>query len=508
MSSLEPRLPLGDGLSGVRAAPLGHALDAPRSPPARQDENRDLLPPLLSVTDMVLEAPPWLFSAALHMLVVIVLGLLLVAPKHEEELLLRFDSYENFEEDLSGGELEMPMDLAKQELDAALTPQQVPEIEDLLVVPPVVVESPLQSQALENNISPIRMALSGREKGMQQALLDAYGGTSATQQAVLEALRWLARNQGKDGLWSMRGSYADGVDAENQEAATALALLAFQGAGYTPGGDSKEPFTKIVARAWKSLLKKQDKAGNFFQSGRGHGQLYTHAISTIALCELYGMTQDEQYREPAQRAIDYCVKIQSSEGGWRYFPGSGSDLSVTGWFVMALQSARMAGLNVPSPTLENIRDFLDSVSRESGSQYAYQENTRAAESMTAEGLLCRQYLGWSRVDGRLQRGADFLIERMPSWEAGTRNVYYWYYATQVCHHMEGNYWRTWNQEMREVLPRHQVRKGRERGSWDPDGDRWGDAGGRLFVTCLSTYMLEVYYRHLPIYQIELLGGKF
>ena len=24
-------------------------------------------------------------------------------------------------------------------------------------------------------------------------------------------------------------------------------------------------------------------------------------------------------------------------------------------------------------------------------------------------------------------------------------------------------------------------------------------GGRLYVTCLRTYMLEVYYRHLPIY---------
>ena len=34
---------------------------------------------------------------------------------------------------------------------------------------------------------------------------------------------------------------------------------------------------------------------------------------------------------------------------------------------------------------------------------------------------------------------------------------------------------------------------------DPALDRWGSIGGRLFVTCFSTWMLEVYYRHLPLY---------
>jgi hypothetical protein len=74
--------------------------------------------------------------------------------------------------------------------------------------------------------------------------------------------------------------------------------------------------------------------------------------------------------------------------------------------------------------------------------------------------------------------------------------------------MESRHWRTWNEVMRVALPENQVREGRERGSWDPRGDRWGDSGGRLFVTCLSVYMLEVYYRHLPIYQLDLLSGGF
>ena len=40
---------------------------------------------------------------------------------------------------------------------------------------------------------------------------------------------------------------------------------------------------------------------------------------------------------------------------------------------------------------------------------------------------------------------------------------------------------------------------RENGSWDPQQDEWGSRSGRLYQTCMNTYMLEVYYRHLPLY---------
>ena len=68
--------------------------------------------------------------------------------------------------------------------------------------------------------------------------------------------------------------------------------------------------------------------------------------------------------------------------------------------------------------------------------------------------------------------------------------------------MEGDYWKRWNAVMRQVLTEQQVKHGRESGSWDPQKptmDQWAPHGGRLYVTCLSLYMLEVYYRHLPIY---------
>lgn len=560
MSSSEPRLALGDGLSEVRArypvpgppvqthekgapavpvdsftvdgvpASLGSVMSSPintttttsfplaaldsvprSNMPTEKDgptgNERDDLPPLLSLSDLILEAPAWLFSAALHMLAVIILGLLFIVPERPIELLLRLDDSEGFEE-LSGSEFDLDLDLAEDTPDATDLPQELVVLEEPVLIEPTEIQPLADDTQALIVAAPIQLALTGRSSGMQQQLVDAYGGTGATQRAVMMALRWLERNQASQGIWSLTGKYSNGSRTENREAATGLALLAFQGAGYTPDGDPSHDFTKVTSRAWKSLLRNQDETGSFFQSGRHNGQLYTQAICTIALCELYGMTQNSRYREPAQRAIDYCVRVQASEGGWRYFPGSDSDLSVTGWFVMALQSARMAGLDVPSPTLKRVSGYLDMVEQQGGSAYGYRPNSSATYSMTAEGLLCRQYLGWSQTDPRLKKGVEILTDNLPVWQNGERDVYYWYYATQVCHHMEGAHWRKWNDTMKVLLPEHQVQSGRERGSWHPKGDEWGNEGGRLFVTCLSTFMLEVYYRHLPIYQVELNGTGF
>ncbi len=466
----------------------------------------DALPALASVQDFLREAPAWLFSGIIHMLLIIILGLFWVAQQQNSEFLLSLSAVDDGGEDLQTGEDDVPFDLDEPPLTPgdALEPLQLAAdelTEDFAASPPAPI-APL-GVTVDPDASPIEMALTGREAGMKQSLLRAYGGTSSTERAVTEALRWLARNQQSSGMWSLSGSYSDGALPDNPDAATAMALLAFQGAGYTPERDHNDPFTPVVSRGWTALLKRQDKDGNFFQEGSSHGRLYTQALCTIALCELYGMTTDSRYRDPAQKALNYCLAVQSPEGGWRYQPGYDGDTSVTGWFVMALQSARMAGLDVPTESLRRVGKFLDTVALEGGAKYGYTPGQGKRLSMTAEGLLCRQYLGWPRTDARLRRGIDELLAHVPEDVDGQREAYYWYYATQVCHHVEGAAWRRWNGAMRDVVPAMQVREGRERGSWNPDEDAGigVSGGGRLFVTCLYTYMLEVYYRHLPLYQL-------
>jgi hypothetical protein len=462
---------------------------------------------------LVTSTPPWLISLIVHFSFMIFLGLLVIGAqtitKHDDSIevdLSRNRDNERWAEKL-GEQLDDPSAILShdgieklEKSAAAIATSELPEVDDPLVGPPVLSVSPegnFPSGTI--NTPAIALELSGRQQGVRDAMVKSYGGTKLTEDAVKEGLRWLMRQQQSRGHWSLKGPYKGGANSDNDEVATAMALLAFQGAGYTPDGNKSDPFTKVVAKGWHALLRSQQKDGHFFGNlaGESH-QLYTQAICTIALCELYGMTHDEKYLEPAQRAVDYCVKIQAPEGGWRYQPGVDSDMSVTGWFAMAMQSARMAGIEVPSPVFEKIGKFLDSVARDEGVRYAYLPNAGATLTLTAEGLLSRQYLGWQHDDQRLKNGVDLLLANLPEWDK--RNVYYWYYATQVCHHMEGEQWQKWNKVMRQLLPENQEKRGTERGSWSPDGDRWGGAGGRLYVTCLSIYTLEVYYRHLPIYQ--------
>ena len=471
---------------------------------------------------LVSTTPPWLISLIVHFSGMILLGLIALEVHHvatREDTKIEVDlakpeTKEEIYAERLGEQLDDPrqtfstegLEPSKDDIAALATSSDLPTVDNPLIGPPVLDAS----SSAEGNMPTgtvttpmIGLEFSGREEGVKKALLKAYGGTALTEDSVKEGLKWLMRQQTSKGSWSLQGPYRNGTTVENTEAATAMALLAFQGAGYTPKGSRQDAYTRAVTRGWRSLLRAQQEDGHFFgnQTAEQH-QLYTQAMCTIALCELYGMTRDDEYHGPAQKAVDYCVKIQASEGGWRYQPGIDSDLSVTGWFAMALQSARMAGLEVPSPVYAKIGKFLDSVARDEGTRYAYQPLQGATVALSAEGLLCRQYLGWKHDDPRLRGGVDYILANLPAWDK--RNMYYWYYATQVCHHMEGSDWQKWNAVMRQLLPEHQEKNGVERGSWTPAGDRWGDAGGRLYVTCLSLYTLEVYYRHLPIYRKQML----
>jgi hypothetical protein len=262
----------------------------------------------------------------------------------------------------------------------------------------------------------------------------------------------------------------------------------------------------VVARAWRSLLKRQQGDGSFDvgQLPMQHA-LYSHAQATMALCELYGMSRDPKLAEPAARAVAYCVAAQGPDGGWRYEPGRPGDMSVSGWQMMALKTAEMAGIDVPPTTFQRIGGFLDTVAAYKGQRYRYMpivqgQPGKISAAVTGGGLLCRQYLGWPQRDPRLVEGLELLItENRLDFESDRKDVYAWYYITQVAHHMEGDPWQRWNEKLREVLPREQLVKGKQRGSWDPSLDRWGNIGGRLFVTCFCTYMLESYYRHLPLF---------
>jgi hypothetical protein len=361
---------------------------------------------------------------------------------------------------------------------------------------------------------------SGRTQDPRITLLP--GRTIAGDQAVVAALNWLVRHQYPDGRWSLTAFNRCCRDAactspgktDADSAATALALLPFLAAGHThlsvgPLVDHKDPHRK-AARDYRRavnnglywLLRNQKPNGDL----RAGSTMYAHGLATIALCEAYGMTNDRIVGAAAQRAVNFIEMAQNrNTGGWRSQPAAPDpgDTSVVGWQVMALKSGQMANLKVEPVVLERAKAFLRSVSAAQHGLFGYTPGAAPTATMTSVGLLCSQYLGVQRTDPALIEGTRFLMQSLPG--DGPRDVYYLYYATQVMHNQPGPEWDVWNRKMRRTLLAAQDRDHCAAGSWNPEGpqaDRWGVHGGRLMMTSLAALTLEVYYRHIPLYQLD------
>jgi hypothetical protein len=350
---------------------------------------------------------------------------------------------------------------------------------------------------------PLAGTFYGRSGATREKALREGGGTKETEAAVARGLKWIVRQQIQDGArrgcWPLdAGRFKDRGDP-NDTAGTAFGLLPLLGAGYThkKSKNGKEnPFDKPILHGLMFLLRRQDK-----KTGDLGGGMYAHSLATIALCEAYGLSQDPWLKRPAQLAVDYLVKAQHSAGGWRYSPGERGDTSVTGWVVMALKSAQMAGLSVRESTMTKAIAYINSCcSANEGYGYVGPSPT---PTMSAVGLLCREYLqNWGSQNLRMIKGVENHIEKnMPS--KAVKNIYYYYYATQVLHHFGTDSWKRWNERMSKVLLETQeMTSGGGSdvvGSWSSVGQFHGGPGGRLMTTSLSILTLEVYYRHLPLY---------
>jgi hypothetical protein len=178
---------------------------------------------------------------------------------------------------------------------------------------------------------------------------------------------------------------------------------------------------------------------------------------------------------------------------------------------MALKSGHMAYLVVPPATIQGSIKFLDSVQAESGAKYGY-TGPGGGNATTAVGLLCRMYLGWKSDHPAIQSGAEFLAKTGPS----EGNMYFNYYATQVMRQYGGDevgpaheLWEKWNNEMRDSLVNTQDKNGHQEGSWMMrKADHGASSGGRLYCTSMATMILEVYYRHMPIYGKQATSEEF
>ena len=356
--------------------------------------------------------------------------------------------------------------------------------------------------------------LEGRGHAARKALIRKGGGNEASETAVMLALRWLAEHQNPDGSWSFDHQQAAKCQGRCKDpgrlddafmGGTAMALLPFLGAGQTHVAGDYQGVVGKGLHALISRMKVDEHGGSCMDSGN----MYSHGLAAIALCESYGMTDDPTLAQPAQLAINFVCYAQGPRGGWRYQPNSPGDMSVVGWQIMALKSGHMAYLRVPGAIVQRAYGFLDFAQVDGGEGYAYAagDNFAYGQATSAIGLLCRMYLGWKRDNPVLKRGVERIAQIGPS----DSNDYFNYYATQVLFQFtgaEGPMWETWNTKMRDQLVKAQDQSGHQRGSWYSEGGHTAAEGGRLCKTALACMTLEVYYRHMPIYRADAVEVEF
>jgi len=354
-----------------------------------------------------------------------------------------------------------------------------------------------------------------RDGGGRKKAAARFGGSPATESAVEAALRWLARNQEKDGHWAIaRHLPPGGMNIDSYKTGvTGLALLAFLGAGYTHKTPGR--YQQAVSRGMKWLVKRQKKNGTF-ASHHSHST-YCEFICCLAVSEAYGMSKDPELKKVAQKSVDWALKAQTPYSGWRYHKKNDSDTSVVGWAMMALKSAKIAGLKVDGQGFQGITQFLDKVTRKNKNgvvvvRYRPAEKyssgwERDYRCCTAIGTLCRQFLGADRGSPLIQGGAKYMSAHPPAWGKGKApHFYYWYYGTLAMFQVGGEKWNKWNGAMKTILLEKQ-RKGGPMdgsardvdGSWDPECFYGRKFGGRVYNTALGALTLEVYYRYLPVY---------
>ena len=389
--------------------------------------------------------------------------------------------------------------------------------------------------------------------------------------AINNSLFWLARHQQPDGGWSFehrggecRGRCPNpGSKTDARVAATGLALLPFLGAGHSP--DHGE-FRRTVAAGINFLISNTARNGSLW---RREGRMYGQGIATLALCECYGIMKQspltgdtltgdrltgdrltgdrltgdrridptamgtpndaalihpapnaggaattvdiQQLELAAKAAVEFIVRAQAADGGWRYEPRELGDTSVVGWQVMAIKSATDAGLGTYEQTNAAASRFLDAVQGDVvhdrwygsiGTQYAYQPRLRfKTEATTAIGLACRIYMGTTPFHPGMRIAAQRIASRGPIGG----DMYYNYYANQVLFQHGGAEWKEWSEKLNLALMLSQEDRGHLQGSWffggrNRGGDHGGDAGGRLYATAMACLCLEETFRHLPIFR--------
>ena len=294
---------------------------------------------------------------------------------------------------------------------------------------------------------------------------------------------------------------------------------------FRPGiNPASAPYGERLNRAIDFVLECQQPDGVFtylapqnrhVHQGASHTATYNHAIAGLMLTEVYGQVSQER-SEKIERAVRTALTVTGrwqeepkdvpqDQGGWRYLYSigtSGSDLSVTGWQLMFLRSARNAEFDVSDKVVAGAVRYIESLYQPQGEFYYghISGNDRyASRGMMGVGALSLS-LGGKHNTEMARRVGDWLLER-PFDTYGATNHHYdrfhysAYYCSNAMAQLGGDYWRRFFPTLASTLLEAQA----------PDGSWLAESGedamyGPAYPTALSVLTLTPAYQLLPIYQ--------
>lgn len=297
------------------------------------------------------------------------------------------------------------------------------------------------------------------------------------KQSITRGLEFFNQTQNENGSWG----------EANRSGGTALALMSFMLQGHVPG---EGKYGKATAKAIDFLIS-VEKNGYFHdETDRG---MYEHGLALLALSEAWGQSKDPRIKDVLVRAVKVTINAQNSEGGWRYTPRpSTADTSCSAMQVVALASAREAGVAVPEKTIQRAVDYFVACEVRSTGGFTYQLAAGAPLgganlARTACSTLALMLSGEHKHPAT--RGGVAYIGASPNAAFENTGHYHYahYYAVQVMYQAGDEHFNKWYPKISEAL----LSKQNEDGSWGRQSP---------VDTGFSILTLGVPYRYLPIYQ--------
>ena len=303
--------------------------------------------------------------------------------------------------------------------------------------------------------------------------------TPALEDAVQRGLAFLSDNQ------SPSGSFVDDRYGQNV-GVSGIAAMAFMADGHLP---DRGVYGEVVRRASEFVLASASPSG-LIAADVSHGPMYGHGYATLFLGELYGMSGDQRVRPVLQKAVRLMVDTQNPEGGWRYHPRPfDADISVTITQIMALRSARNAGLSVPRETIDRAVAYVRQCQNPADGGFRYMLRQGGSQfPRSAAGVASLQYAGVYEDDA-VTRGLAYLRANRARSADGGHYFYGHYYASQANFLAGGAFWADYFPAIREELLASQ----------QPDGS-WESSHGKAYGTGMALLILQMPNRMLPIFQ--------